>query len=60
MIGFSEGETVVDIADTFELKLAALRAHASQMGDWDPEPRLREWAARIGEGTRWRWPRGSR
>lgn len=50
VIGFSEGETVVDIADTFDLKLAALRAHASQMGDWDPEPRLREWAGRTGEG----------
>jgi len=49
VIGFVEGETVVDITDTFDLKIAALKAHTSQMGDWDPEPRLREWAADIGK-----------
>ncbi|HEU5324106.1 MAG TPA: PIG-L deacetylase family protein [Methylomirabilota bacterium] len=39
----------VDVADTLEAKCAALRAHASQVGDgaW-VEPLLRGWAARDG------------
>jgi LmbE family N-acetylglucosaminyl deacetylase len=49
VIGFSEGETVVDITETFDLKITALRLHISQMGDWNPEERLREWAADIGK-----------
>lgn len=35
----------IDITDTLDLKLESLRAHASQMGDWDPEPMISEWAA---------------
>jgi LmbE family N-acetylglucosaminyl deacetylase len=35
----------IDIADTLELKIEALKCHASQMGDWDPAPMIREWAA---------------
>ncbi len=49
VVGFDEGATVVDIGETFDLKIAALRLHASQMGGWDPEERLREWAAEIGK-----------
>jgi LmbE family N-acetylglucosaminyl deacetylase len=37
--------TVVDIGDTIELKVRALKNHASQLGDWDPEPMLREWSS---------------
>jgi LmbE family N-acetylglucosaminyl deacetylase len=36
--------TFVSIEDTIELKIEALRAHKSQMRDWDPGPRIREWA----------------
>ena len=43
--------TVVDIGPTFERKLAALRCHASQMSDWDPGPRLRQWAAEAAAGS---------
>lgn len=42
--------SVVDITDTFDRKLRALRAHASQMGDWDPTDMMREWAAGAAEG----------
>lgn len=35
----------IDIAGTLELKIEALKCHASQMGDWDPAPMIREWAA---------------
>lgn len=30
--------------EQFAKKIAALRLHASQMGDWEPEPFVREWA----------------
>jgi LmbE family N-acetylglucosaminyl deacetylase len=38
----------VDISETIALKIEALRQHKSQMGDWDPEPRIRERHAEIG------------
>jgi LmbE family N-acetylglucosaminyl deacetylase len=40
----------VDISETISLKAAALRAHRSQMRDWDPEPMLKEWAADTAKG----------
>ena len=33
-----------------DTKVAALRAHKSQMKDWDPEERIKEWAATRGKG----------
>ena len=48
MTGFGDGETLVDVTTTFERKIAALRRHASQLADWDPEPRLREWLGQTG------------
>ena len=33
----------VDITETIDLKIAALRQHASQLGDWDPAERIKEW-----------------
>jgi LmbE family N-acetylglucosaminyl deacetylase len=35
-----------------ERKIASLRAHASQMGDWDPEPMVREWLTRAAQQAR--------
>ncbi len=37
--------TFVSIEETLDLKIEALRAHKSQMRDWDPGPRIREWAS---------------
>lgn len=39
----------VDITDTIDLKIEALKQHASQLGEWDPAPMLREWAAETGK-----------
>ncbi len=44
------GETFVNISEVIDLKIAALRKHASQMGDWDPTERIQEWTARIATG----------
>lgn len=47
---WDEANLFVNIEDTIDLKIAALRAHTSQMGDWDPEPRVKEWAGQNGKG----------
>jgi LmbE family N-acetylglucosaminyl deacetylase len=48
--GASLPDTWIDIGDTLELKCAALKAHASQVGsgEWVGEL-LRQWAARTGK-----------
>ena len=38
----------VDTSATLDLKIAALRKHASQLGDWDPADEMRKWAAETG------------
>jgi LmbE family N-acetylglucosaminyl deacetylase len=46
-----EGDVFVDISSTINLKIAALKAHDSQLGDWaDLGDRMREWTANIGQG----------
>lgn len=49
LMGFGQGDRHVDITDTFDVKLAALRQHASQLQGWDPEERMRASAAACGE-----------
>jgi LmbE family N-acetylglucosaminyl deacetylase len=46
--GTEKSDTWVDIASTIDIKIAALKKHASQLGDWDPEKMIREWAAEEG------------
>jgi LmbE family N-acetylglucosaminyl deacetylase len=48
-----DADTHIDIADTIDLKLKALRAHQSQienMGFLDLDDRIRDWAARAAKG----------
>lgn len=45
----------VSIDETIDIKVAALRAHKSQMGDWDPEPMIKEWAANSARGKEMRY-----
>ncbi|HEY3344315.1 MAG TPA: PIG-L deacetylase family protein [Anaerolineaceae bacterium] len=47
---FGGGTVFVNIDSTIELKLAALRAHKSQMRDFDPEPMIRQWSAEAAKG----------
>lgn len=42
--------TWIDISDHIEIKLAALRTHASQVRDWDPSDMIREWARSTAKG----------
>ncbi len=48
--GLAQNELYVNITDTIDTKISALRAHKSQMRDWDPEPRIKEWAAERAKG----------
>jgi LmbE family N-acetylglucosaminyl deacetylase len=57
---WSGAEVFVDIEDTIELKINALRAHASQMRDWDPEKMVREWAAESAKGKEMVYAEGYR
>ena len=43
-------DTIVDITTTIDAKIAALKKHASQLGDWDPDEMIRNWAR--GEGKK--------
>lgn len=45
-----EANVFVSIDETLELKIAALRCHRSQLKDWDPAPRLRDWASGQAKG----------
>jgi LmbE family N-acetylglucosaminyl deacetylase len=45
-----EADTWIDITETIDLKIEALRQHASQFpDDWDPEEMVRGWAEENGE-----------
>jgi LmbE family N-acetylglucosaminyl deacetylase len=47
--GSEKSDTWVDIAATIDTKISALKKHVSQLGDWDPEKMIREWAAEEGK-----------
>ena len=44
----SDADTYVDITDTIDVKIAALRCHGSQLGDWPVDEWLRERAKARG------------
>ncbi len=58
--GWSQTDLYVNITETIDVKVAALRAHSSQMGDWDPEPRIKEWAAERAHGKEMQFAEGFR
>lgn len=47
---WGQADTFVNITDTINLKIEALKKHISQMKDWDPEPRIKEWAGETAQG----------
>lgn len=57
---WGEADTYVSIDETIEVKIEALRAHKSQMKDWDPEPMVRQWAAERAKGKEMDYAEGFR
>lgn len=47
---WEKSDVLISIDATIDAKIEALRAHASQLGDWDPAPQVREWAAELAKG----------
>jgi len=47
--GNDQANVWIDLTDTIEQKIAALKQHASQMGDWDPTEMIKEWNAETGQ-----------
>ena len=46
--GTEKADTWVDITETIEVKINALKKHVSQLGDWEPEDEIRKWAKEEG------------
>jgi LmbE family N-acetylglucosaminyl deacetylase len=55
-----EATYYVDITTTMNLKIEALRQHASQLGDWDPEEPLKTWAETVGKKVGFKYAEGFR
>ncbi len=53
-------DVYVNIEDTIDIKIAALRAHKSQMREWDPGDTLRQWASESGQGKEMAYAEGFR
>ncbi|MGD0612444.1 MAG: PIG-L deacetylase family protein [Anaerolineales bacterium] len=47
--GSTEPDTWVDTSTTLDTKIAALKKHRSQIGDWDVDKEMRAWAAETGK-----------
>jgi LmbE family N-acetylglucosaminyl deacetylase len=50
----------VNITDTIDLKIEALKKHVSQMGEWNPEEMVRQWAAETAKGKEMDYAEGYR
>lgn len=56
----NDADTFINIEETIDLKIAALKAHKSQMNGWDPEEQIRSWAAERGKGKEMAYAEGFR
>ena len=47
--GNDQANDWVDVTETIDVKIEALKQHASQLGDWDPTEMVKEWSAEVGK-----------
>jgi hypothetical protein len=57
---WENADIFVNIEETIDIKIAALRAHKSQMKDWDPEESIKRWAAGRAQGKEMAYAEGYR
>jgi LmbE family N-acetylglucosaminyl deacetylase len=58
---WAEGvDEYVNIEETIDIKIQSLRAHKSQMKDWDPEKEIKAWAAERAKGKEMTYAEGYR
>jgi LmbE family N-acetylglucosaminyl deacetylase len=56
----NHADLFVNIDETIDIKIAALRAHKSQMGEWDPSDSVKEWASSTARGKEMSFAEGYR
>lgn len=52
-MNWGEGDkstTYINISDTIDLKIAALKEHKSQLNEWDPSEMVKNWSAEAAKG----------
>lgn len=57
---WSNSDYFVNIEETIEIKIAALRSHKSQMRDWDPSEMIQNWASESAKGKEMTFAEGFR
>jgi LmbE family N-acetylglucosaminyl deacetylase len=60
VMSWEHSDVFINIEETIDVKIEALRAHTSQMKGWDPEKLLREWAAEAAKGKEMAYAEGYR
>lgn len=55
-----EASYYVDITETIDVKVEALRQHKSQLGDWEPEEPIKTWASNVGKKVGFQYAEGFR
>lgn len=56
--GRREANLYIDIADTINLKIEALKKHKSQLKDWDPTERMKDWSSQTGKEVGYKYAEG--
>ncbi len=57
---WEKADVFINIDETIEIKIAALRAHKSQLKDWDPTEMIKEWASDTAMGKEMQYAEGFR
>jgi LmbE family N-acetylglucosaminyl deacetylase len=57
---WDKADVFINIDETIDIKVAALRAHKSQLKDWDPESMIKEWASDTAKGKEMQYAEGFR
>ncbi len=55
---WDHADVFVNIESTIDQKIASLKAHVSQMGEWDPSEQIREWASTGARGKEMQYAEG--